>query len=327
MRGGGPLVRCTGAALAVAALLVGPVRAGDSAAGWLGRMAEAMRTRAYEGTLVYTHGDRLESMSVVHGYVDGREHERFRTLSGKPFEVIRTGDQVTCVWPASRRAMVSRRPGDLLPPKPPAGLESLPEPYTAVAGGEARMAGRTAQVIRVRPRDGFRYGYRMWIDRDTALLLRSDLVAGDGTAVERLMFTELRPMESVSASRFEATLEGMEYMQHGDPDAGTQVLSDPVWRVTDLPPGFRTVSHRRRAMPPHGRAVQHSVFTDGLASVSVFIEPPGAGDMPIEGLSRMGAVHAFGVAREGYHVTAVGEVPAATVERIARSVRHAERDR
>lgn len=299
--------------------------AGDAAAA-LGRMTDAMRSRAYEGTLVYTHDGHMQTMSVIHGIVDGVVHERMRTLSGQPFEVIRMGDKLTCVWPASRRAMVSQRPGDLLPPKPPRGLERLPDAYAAEMTGEARMAGRSADVVHVRPRDRFRYGYRMWIDRETGLLLRSDLLGGDGEAVERLMFTRLEPLESVTAARFEPTLEGLEYVRHGDPDAGRSTLDDPRWRATDLPSGFRSISHRRQAMPPHGHAVQHSVFTDGLASVSVFVEPPDAGDMPLEGLSRMGAVHAFGVRRDGYHVTVVGEVPAATVRRIARSVQQVPDD-
>lgn len=321
-----PRVRQLGIAGLVLALGlgVGSVRAasGDAAA-LLAAMADAMRARAYEGTLVYTHGDHMESMSVVHGRLGGVEHERMRTLSGQPFELIRMGDELTCVWPESQRVMVSKRQGDLLPPRPPRGFEALPEHYAAEFEGDARVAGRSARVVHVRPADRYRYGYRIWIDRDTRLLLRSDLLSVEGDPVERIMFTELRPLDSVPASRFEPTLEGMEYTRHGDPAAGSTVLDDPSWRVTDLPPGFRTVSHRREAMPPHGMAVQHSVFTDGLASVSVFVEPPESGEMPLEGISRMGAVHAFGLEREGHHVTAVGEVPAMTVRRIARSVRRA----
>jgi sigma-E factor negative regulatory protein RseB len=304
-------------------LVGGPARGAADAAALLAGMADAMRARAYEGTLVYTDGDHLESMSVIHGRPGGIEHERMRTLSGQRFELIRMGDELTCVWPESRRVMVSKRPGDFLPPRPPRGLEALPGHYTAELEGEARVAGRSAHVVHVGPADHYRYGYRIWIDKDTRLLLRSDLLSVEGEAVERIMFTELRPLESVPASRFEPTLEGLEYTRHGNQAAASTVLEDPAWRVTDLPPGFRTVSHRREAMPPHGTAVQHSVFTDGLASVSVFVEPHDSDEMPLEGLSRMGAVHAFGLEHDGHHVTAVGEVPAMTVRRIARSVRRA----
>ncbi len=263
-------------------------------------------------------------MSLVHGYIDETEHERLRTLSGEKFEVIRMGDEVTCVWPASERVMVSQRPGDVLPPKPPRGLEELPGQYAATIEGEARMAGRRADLVRIEPRDGYRYGYRMWIGQASDLLLRSDLLGSDGQAVERLMFTRLELVDSVSKQAFERTLDGMEYTEHVGGGAEGSSIDDPDWRVTDLPPGFRNVTHQREAMPPRGHAVQHSVFTDGLASVSVFVESPqDQGDMPLEGLSRMGAVHAFGLERHGHQITAVGEVPGATVKRIARSVERA----
>lgn len=295
---------------------------GDAAA-WVARTLEAMRTRAYEGTLVYSHDGGIESMSIVHGMIDGREHERLRVLTGKPFEVIRDGETVTCVWPASGRVLVDRRPGDLLPPKPPRRLDALPPAYTVAMDGEGRVAGRDARVVRIRARDGYRYGYRMWLDEGTGLMLRSDLLGPGDEVVERLMFVSLRALDAVSAARFEPSLDGERYTTHGNPAAASASLDDPAWRVGDLPAGFRAVSHRRRAMPPHGRAVQHSVFTDGLASVSVFVEPPVADAMPLEGLSRMGAVHAFGLEVDGYRVTVVGEVPAATVRRIAISVHRA----
>jgi sigma-E factor negative regulatory protein RseB len=301
-------------------LLAPALATAADAAERLSRMAEAMRMQAYEGTLVYAHGQELDALSLVHGAIDGVEHERLRTLSGASFEVIRMGDEVTCIWPASKRVMISQRPGDILPPKPPRGLDELPSPYSASTEGGARMAGRDADVIHVAPRDRYRYGYRIWIDRGSDLLLRSDLLSQDGKAVEQLMFTRLEPLDSVVKAAFEPTLEGMEYMEHGGGGGGGSIES-PAWRVTDLPPGFRNVAHKREAMPPRGEAVQHSVYTDGLASVSVFIEPLGEqDDMPLKGASRMGAVHAYGMMDNDHQITVVGEVPGATVKRIARSV-------
>ncbi len=309
---------------AIVALLAGsaaPALGASDPGKRLRQMAQAMRTHAYEGTLVYAHGQELDAMSLVHGSIDGREHERLRTLSGVAFELIRMGDEVTCVWPASERVMVSQRPGDLLPPKPPRGLEELPAQYAASLEGEARMVGRGADVVRIEPRDDYRYGYRMWIGQAHDLLLRSDLLDADGQPVEQLMFTHLERLDSVSREAFESTLDGMEYTEHASGASEGSRIEDPAWRITDLPSGFRNVTHQREAMPPHGEAVQHSVFTDGLASVSVFIvSPDDQGDMPLEGLSRMGAVHAFGLERRGHQITVVGEVPGATVKRIARSV-------
>lgn len=309
-------------AVLMALLLAGtvPARAADEAGALLMRMAEAMRSQAYEGTLVYEHGDRIESMAIVHGHIDGREFERLRVLNGEPFEIIREGEKVTCVWPAERRMLVDQRPGDLLAPKPPRDLRSLPAHYRAELGGMARVAGREARILLIEGEDGYRYGYRMWIDSQTGLLLRSDLVGGENVVYERIMFTNIQPLDTVERERFEPSLEGEEYSRHGNPSADSTRLEDPEWELTDLPPGFRLVSHHNQAMPPHGEAVQHSVYTDGLASVSIFVEPADTDAMPLRGLSRMGAVHAFGREIDGHQVTAVGEVPAATVKHIARGV-------
>ncbi len=297
-----------------------PAWAADEAGALLMRMAEAMRNQAYEGTLVYEHGDGLQSMAIVHGYIDGQEYERVRVLNGEQFEIIREGEKVTCIWPAERRMLVDQRPGDLLAPKPPRDLRSLPEHYRAELGGTGRVAGREARILLIEGEDRYRYGYRMWIDTETGLLLRSDLVGRENVVYERIMFTHIEPLDTVGRESFEPSLEGEEYSRHENPSADSTRLEDPDWEMTDLPPGFRLVSHRNQAMPPHGEAVQHSVYTDGLASVSIFVEPADTDAMPLRGLSRMGAVHAFGREIEGHQVTIVGEVPAATVKHIARGV-------
>lgn len=306
--------------LAILLASAAPAVAAEQAEDWLARMAKAMRMQAYEGTLVYEHGEQLESMSIVHGNIDGREYERLHVLNGEPFEIIREGEKVTCVWPAKRRLLVNQRPGDLLAPKPPRDLRSLPAHYRADLKGTERVAGREARILRIEGQDEYRYGYRIWIDTDTGLLLRSDLVGGEDMVYERIMFTRIEPLETVARERFRPSLTGDEYSRHGDPAADSSELDDPGWGLDDLPPGFRLVSHRSQAMPPHGEAVQHSVYTDGLASVSVFVEPADTDAMPLRGLSRMGAVHAFGKEIEGHQVTVVGEVPAAAVKRIAAGV-------
>ncbi len=299
---------------------VAPAAAADEAADLLMRMAEAMLSQAYEGTLVYEHGDHLESLAIVHGHIDGQEYERLRVLNGEPFEVIREGDKVTCVWPAERRMLEDQRPGDLPAPQPPRDLRSLPQHYAAELGGTARVAGREARILRIAGEDHYRYGYRMWIDRETGLLLRSDLVGRDDSVYERIMFTHIEPLDTVGRERFRPSLEGEQYSRQANPSADSTRLEDPEWETTGLPPGFRLVSHQNEAMPPHGEAVQHSVYTDGLASVSIFVEPAGTDAMPLRGLSRMGAVHAFGHEIDGHQVTAVGEVPAATVRQFGLGV-------
>lgn len=315
--------------LVVAALLLllpgTPSLASDAGAELIARMAEAMRTESYAGDLVYAHGGDLESMHLIHGVRDGTEHERLKFLTGEPFEIIRRGESVTCVWPAKGRALVDRRPGDTFAPKPPRDLRSLPPQYSARVTGEGRIAGRAARVVRIRGHDGYRYGYRMWIGTERNLLLRSDLLGARGMVYEQLMFTSVRELGGVDPARFEPTLEGVEYMSHGDGDDGARRIENPRWRVTDLPPGFELVSHRRESVPGREGLVQHSVYSDGLAAVSVFVESMDTNEPPMRGLSRMGAVHAFGRLLHGHQITVVGEVPEATVRRIAAAVTRAGR--
>lgn len=310
--------------MVLALLPAGAAWAADDAAGLVARMAEAMRTASYAGDLVYAHGGELESMHVVHGFMEGAEYERLKFLTGEPFEIIRRGDSVTCVWPAKRRALVDRRPGDTLAPRPPRDLRSLPPEYSARFVGEGRVAGREARIVRIGGRDRYRYGYRMWIDRQRHLLLRSELLDAEGMVYERLMFTSVRDLETVDPSRFEPSLDGVEYMSHDGNREGDGRIDDPRWRVSNLPPGFELLSHRRESLPGREGVVQHSVYSDGLAAVSVFVESTGPDESPMRGLSRMGAVHAFGRVLHGHQVTVVGEVPEATVRRIAAAVRRVD---
>lgn len=309
----------------VAAALLLPVAgpAADNARGeWLGRMAQAMRDLAYEGTLVYAYDGEMETLSVVHGVIDGREHERIRALTGEPFEVIRDGDKIRALWPSRERMLIAQQPARLLPSGLPEGLDSLPGLYETEVEDTTRIAGRIARVIRVNSADGYRYGYRLWIDRESHMLLRSDLIAPDGEIVERLMFTRFSILESVDPERFEPMHAEREYVEYSEPTPGRQALDDPEWEVTDLPPGFHSVGHRSQALPQGGTAVQQSVFSDGLASVSVFVQPlDGApADGAFEGAASMGAINAFVTRADGREITVVGEVPRATVRRIAHAV-------
>lgn len=309
---------------ALAVLAPAAATAGDDARELLSRMSETMRTSAYEGTLVYQRGDDIDVMSLVHAMIDGREHERLSTLTGESFEVIRNGTELTCVWPGASRALVSRRPAELLPSGPPTDLDELPSTYSAELAGSGRSAGREARIVRIRPADRMRYGYRMWIDREQYLLLRSDLIDPDGKVVERILFTDLEIRDHIPAGRFQAALDDGEYAEHYDAGPGEDTVADPEWIVTGLPDGFRAVSHRRRTMVAGGKAVQHSVYSDGLASVSVFIESADVDSVSFEGVSYLGTMHAYGTRIENRQVTVVGEVPAETVRRIAESVGRAD---
>jgi sigma-E factor negative regulatory protein RseB len=208
-------------------------------------------------------------------------------------------------------------------------VAQLPEPIERIAPfysftlvGEDRVAGREAWVVNIQPRDAFRYGYQLWIDKENKLLLKSELRDKSGFPLEQIMFTELRVLDSVPAELLEPAVSGQNYTWYHGASAtrrgdGPQ---ESQWIVSWMPSGFSMNEHERQALVASGKPVDHMVFSDGLATVSVFIEQlDGDGEMAV-GLSRMGGVNTYAKHLGDFQVTAVGEVPPATVQRIANSV-------
>ncbi len=291
-------------------------------------MSQAMKSLNYEGTFVHVQGNHMTSMAILHSSDVNGELERLRALDGEAREVIRNNTLVTCIWPASESVLVSKSKQRDLLPKVDADLASN-ERYVFSIGSPDRVAGLITHVVNVIPTDTFRYGYRFWIDQDTHMLLRSMLLEGQHRAVEQVMFTQIEYPDSIDASRFEVSSGGEQISwlepkklqaTSGLPD----ILEEQVDRVQfeGLPEGYREVSETYSPMPATEGPVSHIMLTDGMASVSVYVEygPAAKRDQAAAGLSSMGAMNAFGLSLENAFVTAVGEVPADTVRAIAFAV-------
>ena len=310
------------------AALFSPALSAGEAFDWLDRMSTAIRDLNYRGTFVYQHNGKLEAMHVVHrGGEDSRQ--RLFALSGAAREVIRDQEGVTCILSDSKAVMVDRS----LPRGPfaalPRDLEQLNRHYRFSLGGTDRVLRRASQVVVIEPRDAYRYGYRFWLDSEHALPLRSELVTADGRALEQMMFTQLQVLQRISDADLRPALGGEEFTRYEGPapaaEAEIPANSPRRWTFDWLPAGFELRGHNWHGMPVGGQRVEHWVFGDGLATVSVYIEKQNDELSPgLQGLSRMGAVNAMGRALGEYHVTVVGEVPAETVERLAQGVRHGD---
>ena len=288
---------------------------------WLQRMAAAAHQLNYEGTFVYSHDGHMQSMRIVHGYDGGHEKERLLSLSGPSREVLRDDEQVTCILPDDNEVVVERSgPRRPLAFKQPTSVEQLEKYYTLNDGGDERVAGFMARKIVITPRDRYRYGHTFWLHGDNGLLLRSDLVNDSGKVIEQMMFTSLNLFDSLPEKLLQPQTEGRDVVWQRQSDVSDQVGTDVPWRVEDLPPGFVMDSHRRHAMPGNHALVEHVVYTDGLASVSVFVEREEGDNPGFIGSSRIGAVSAYARIADGYHVTVVGEVPPVTVKQMAESV-------
>jgi len=272
------------------------------------RMASALRSLSYEGVLVYAHEDRLETLRIVHRVEDGGVHELLESLNGPVRTVTRERDQVTCRLTGDRPFSVNSPSlgADLLVSKP-IDPQALSPHYVVHPLGDARVVGRQTEVVGIIPRDAFRYGYRFYIDTESGLPLKSDLMGTEAKPIEQIVFASLdldpiQPVESLLATRTEPSRE--------------QALSPAElgpWRFERLPAGFELVMVDRSA-DTAGQPMGHFVLSDGLASVSIYIET--GDENGLDGGSRIGAVHAAGGKIAGYQITVVGEVPESTVQAV-----------
>jgi len=273
------------------------------------RMSQALEGFDYEGTFVYLQGKQLKAMRVVKKWQGGEEKERLISLNGNMRELSREGGRVSCVFPGSEEVVEWRQSPVHVPALTETELAKLQKVYDFHRLGTDRMAGRAVDVLRVSPRDGFRYGYRLFLDRETGFPLKSDLLDGDGSAMDQIMFTDIRILGQRSSGDVSA--------DDAEAGAGSAAVNLPGrWGVDELPEGFAIARRVPRTAGDPNTPIEHIVLSDGLASLSVFIEDVAEGAGLVGG-SRIGAVHAWGTRSSGHQITAVGEVPLATVRKVA----------
>jgi sigma-E factor negative regulatory protein RseB len=187
-----------------------------------------------------------------------------------------------------------------------------------------------ARVIGIEPRDQLRYGYRVWIDEATAMPLRMQLRDAHGYTLEQIVFTDLVLPAHISPMELVPTVDAHNYrwvQQDVPAPAGHSHSALAIsWQASSLPPGFRMTASARQMLP--GGPAEHLVFSDGLASVSVFVQVRGnaggdAGGSAHDDTASLGTSSAYSTAVQGYRITVVGEVPPQTVRDIARAMRAA----
>ncbi|MCR4347242.1 MAG: MucB/RseB C-terminal domain-containing protein [Sulfuricaulis sp.] len=297
--------------------------AGDTAHDWLMKINQAARMLDYEGVFVYQHETQLEAMRIIHKVENGAAHERLVSLNGAPREIIRNQHEVTCYWPDKNSVMVEFRKADkqTFPAILPERIQDLDDYYAIRLGNVERVTGRPAQLVIVKPIDQYRYGYHLWADKETGLLLKADLLDTQGKILEQFMFTHINIGTKIPASALMPGVAGKDMVWHREEEDLKTIPAKPGWMAAQLPKGFRLSAHISRQTLMRKRPVEHLVYTDGLAAVSVFVEKRGEDTKPFMlGPSRMGAVNALGSRIDDYQVTTVGEVPAETIALIGGSV-------
>ncbi len=305
---------------AVGSILIAAVAHAESRAPhqWLDRMNDAVRQLDYEGRFIVQSGDRLDALYLVHRVDQGIEKERIVSLTGEPREIIRSDEAVACLVPGKDRHInVGRNAVDRsFSPLSGVSGEQLARSYRMQLLGRELVAGRETQPILIEPRDNFRYGYRLYIDTQTGLPLRSLMFDEARRPVSQMMFVEIRVDDAITP--IERDLSAMQLARaEGQGDVNRhERLAQPAWQVAELPPGFQLNAHRRRAA--EAGELEHFIFSDGLATLSVYVQP--AADDGLSGESHFGAAKAVGRVVEGHEVIVVGEVPLTTLRWISQRV-------
>lgn len=305
---------------------VNPVGAADDPGDWLDRMSKAVEMLNYRGTLVHTYRGEADVSQIVHRVTDSDVTERITAMDDAGREIIRSNDKVTCIFPDEKMIIVEHQAdhdSSTTVNRLPRFMVFDDASYDVLISGSGRVSGRDAKILSVHPTDGYRYGYRLWVDSATAMLLKSQLMDEQGRVVEEFLFTDISFPDSISADEVRPSIETDSFTwEKPEPTINRQMqLGDADWRATDLPSGFVLAAVRSKNTAGQSGPMEQLVYSDGLASVSVFIEMGVAASEQAEGLSQIGAANAYTTTMEGRLITAVGEVPERTAKMIALSVR------
>jgi sigma-E factor negative regulatory protein RseB len=291
---------------------------------WLRKMATASRQLNYNGTFVYRHASQTETSRVVH-YVNhaGGEFEKMETVDGPAREIIRTNDQVICYLPETKTVLIEKRGKRRFPVLVPEQLAGVSDNYTINVTGSERVADHECRVIVLTPKDKMRYGHRFCAEVGSGLPLRARTVSEKNEPLESFAFTELRIGGSFNRDRVRSRYAAKSKNWKVDHSAFSiaETPTDTGWVLTQQPAGFKKMMELTRSFAGRSAKVSHIVYSDGLAAVSVFIEPMPK-TRPVQSLSHQGAVHIYTRTISDYMVTVLGETPAATVVQIANSLEY-----
>jgi sigma-E factor negative regulatory protein RseB len=294
----------------------------QDARAWLVRSHEAASRRNYQGVLVLSAGGQVSSSRVAH-FVDGNvQAERIDALDGEARGVLRLGDTVHTLWPRAHIAVVEQR--DVRANFP--ALFSGPggrvlDWYELRPLGFDRIAGYDADVVLLKARDSWRFSQRLWAEKQTGLLLRTDILAANGQTLESEAFSELTLGVKPQVDVIQALLRRLDGYRVVHPVAMPVSLESEGWQVRNLPVGFREVQSARRSLgspdDPRAPIVLQAIFSDGLTHVSLFIEPFQPDRHQAQGSTAIGATHSMSVQRDRQWITVLGDVPVETLQRFA----------
>lgn len=277
----------------------------------LQKVASSAQKLTYTGVFVYQNGVRTETSRITRLIEDGDEYERLEVLDGSPREVVRRNDEVSCYLPDDKVLIVERRNArQFFPTLIPGNLAALTEHYLIRKGETARIAGVSSRLVIVEPKDGYRYGHQFWIEPNSGLLLKASLIGDGGKVLESFAFTEVKIGGPISRSMLQPRSEsGTGGWQVQRINSNELRADDGQWAFRNPLPGFRRISGMKRKLRPDAPESTQLIFSDGLAALSIFLEPLGGRSREEPSAFSVGAVNVYKRQVADHQVIVMGDVP------------------
>lgn len=292
---------------------------------WLQQIQQSAKKLNYSGTFVYQQDNQVRTSRITHVHSGGNEQEKLEILDGKPREYIRNNDEIICYAPDNKSIRIEKRVSqDVFPAILGATPAELTSHYNLSKGESGRVAGHDCQAILLKPKDNLRYGYKLWVEKSTGLLLRAQTLNEKNKVVEQIAFTQIG-IGHIDPSQVKPTFTNTSNWHVENAVMHEADLS--AWQVTEMPSGFKRIREMKREIAdytagsnaaPTKREVSQIVYSDGLAAISVFIEP--GSQSRTEGSMQQGAMNIIGKRQGDYWLTIVGEVPSAAIKQVANSI-------
>ena len=286
-------------------------------------MSNATHELNYDGIFVYRYDKQIDTMRIIHKKnKDGDVYERLVSLTGNNREIIRENDRVKYMFPENKVAIIEKsKIGQLISSYIPDPIQSISKFYVFNLVGQGRIAGLNAWIINIRPIDKFRY--QLWIDKKSKLLLKSKLKNFQGVTLEQVMFAQLNVLKNIDDALLKSSFneQNFTWINNTSDKTITYDISRKKWRPSWIPKGFFMSKYTIDPMPNSVIPVEHFIYSDGLATISIYVEKLNNQQPIIVETANFGGVNTYSTSTDGYQITAVGEVPKTTVQLIANSVK------
>jgi sigma-E factor negative regulatory protein RseB len=295
---------------------------GEDALAWLQRAAQAARSVSYSGTFVHTNGDRTSTVRITHAISGNDEHERIEPLDGPAYEIVRKNDEMFCYFPDAKTVRLDRRVTARFFPSVVSGTAAaINTSYEVKLGATEHVLGYECRWIRLEPRDAMRHGEGICSEVSTGLPLRARTLNDKHQPIEHYTFTDLKIGPQVARTEMKSIFEARvkRWISDAQPRDETKT-ADTGWAVTNAPAGFFKVTELRRSLPGREHPVSQLIYSDGVASFSVFVEPNKGPARASDASTEDGATSFFVRPMGETLVSVLGEVPLATAQQAARSV-------